>query len=295
MSVDANGNLVDQWVNPADIAPFVSAGHAAGKKVSIVFQDNFVGGGAGAWLNGTAPSNVDRLVANMVAFVNTHGFDGVDLDWERDTNTTQYINLITKLRAALPAGKLITMNVGEWGGLPTIVTATQSSLDQINVMCFDLDWDNYVWHNDPLLSAGTGRPSCEARLGAFSGVPKSKIGVGVPCYGRRWTGVTTPLQPGGSKQGEIRYGSLVTDPSRWQASFLKWDPTYVAEYLSIPSLNEFISFNGKRSIAEIVRWGKAQGYGGFMSFSMGKEYIPSASGDARSPLSTIMSNEVTAP
>jgi chitinase len=251
-------------------------------------------------LKATAAGTVDTLVANMATLVVQYNLDGVDIDWEANTNISQYITFIAKLRAALPAGKLIVADVGNWGSLPNVMAGSYANLDQINVMCYDMDQGQsgrFAWYNDALLQAGdSSKATCDWRVNSFTkvGVPKSKLGIGIPLYGRRWTSITGPMQTGG-KQQVISYANLVSDSTRWQPSYQQFDTKYISNYLSIPSLNEFISYSGPEFVHQVVTWAKAQGYGGFMAFSLSSEYLPSQTGDARAPISTVLFNEVTAP
>src|SRR5207244_2227706 len=107
--------------------------------------------------------------------------------------------------------------------------------------------------------------SCAMKVDKFkaAGVPAAKIGLGVPFYGRRWTGCTQLLQPC-TMQGYFSYHDLVSDATRWQASYRHYDTTYKSNYLSIPALNEFDSYNGPEFMTDIVAYAKAQGIGGFL-------------------------------
>jgi GH18 family chitinase len=73
---------------------------------------------------------------------------------------------------------------------------------------------------------------------------------------------------------------------------MQYDALHKADYLSIPSLNEFISYLGAQSIKDTVAWHKAQAFGGFMTYSLDYEYVSTQAGDALYPLSTALYNEV---
>src|ERR1051325_6236594 len=85
--------------------------HAAGKKAVLAV------GGAGydsEFRSAASASTIDTFVQNLVNAVSQLGYDGVDLDWE-PILSTDYANvqsLVNKLRAKLPAGSLITADVG---------------------------------------------------------------------------------------------------------------------------------------------------------------------------------------
>jgi chitinase len=293
-SVDSNGNVINQWLAPSDINPFVSAGHAAGKKVLVCLIDNSAGDPL-AWSNSTSPGKIATTVNNIVAFVNNNGFDGVDLDWEGNINTSQYVDLISRLRAAMPT-KLITMAAGNWGGLPGVANSSQSNLDQINVMCYDManDGSGRIWHHAAILQAGDSSVmTCDWRIGALTsaGVAAAKIGVGMPFYGYVWNGGTQPLQAGtlGTSYG---YSSIVGNSTWWQPSNKQYDAVHRANYLSVTSTNQFVTYLDAQAIQDYVAWGKNHAFGGFMTFSLHYEYMSSQSGDAKYPLSTELWNDV---
>jgi GH18 family chitinase len=189
------------------------------------------------------------------------------------------------------------MAAGNWGGLDTVSGASYSQLDQINLMCYDMDWPafGYSFYNDALLQAGnTGVCTCDWRARAFTniGVAANKIGVGIPFYGRRWPGVTQALVTGNFTTSTVYYRDLATDATRWQPQYQFYDSVYKADYLSIPGLTEFDSYTGTQFIGDAVAWGRAKGFGGFMTFATDHEYLSSQVGDSRYPLSTALCQAV---
>src|SRR5207253_1628212 len=111
-------------------------------------------------------------------------------------------------------------------------------------------------------------------------------------YGRRWTGCTQAMVSGCTNQGYFIYRDLVSDTTRWQSQYQRYDTQFRSNYLSISSLNEFDSYNGVQFINDAVAWQKSQGFGGFMTFGQTDEYLPSQTGDARYPLSTALYSAV---
>jgi len=88
----------------------------------------------------------------------------------------------------------------------------------------------------------------------------------------------------------VYYRDLATDLSRFQPAYMQYDAGFQAQYLSVIPLNEFISFNGTRSMSDIANYRKSQGFGGLMTFTMDEEYISGQTGDAAYPLSTALYN-----
>jgi chitinase len=284
-------DLAEQSIDQTS-AGFVQGAHAHDVKALLL-----VGGSGANFTGATAPANIAAFVGNVVRVLDAYGYDGVDIDWETGMQASQFADLAARLRSALGAGRLITIDTGEWDNLPTAAAGAQAYLDQINVMCYDLSGGGTTaWHNDALYGAPAfGFGGTDTVMGKLvnAGIPKSKLGIGIPFYACRFTGVTQPLQTGATWGGTINYNSLVNDPLRWQDACQRWDVTYHVNYLSISSPSEFISYAGEREIKEIVDWGKQQGFGGFMTWCLNQEYLSNQVGDARYPLSTPLWQAVT--
>src|SRR5439155_26231411 len=77
-------------------------------------------------------------------------------------------------------------------------------------------------------------------------------------------------------------------PTRRSSDLHHWDSTYSGDYLSVSSSNMFITYNDTTSIQAIVNWQKAQGFGGFMTFTVDYEYLSGQTGNAGFPLSTAL-------
>lgn len=293
-----NGSVDWQtYLVQADIPAFVIAAHAAGKLALFCIKDN--NAYSSAFSQNTAPGLVSTFAASITSFTASNGFDGVVLDWEHGVVTSQYKALIAALHTAMPT-KII--NIDGWNdsccGANIINTAVAESsiLNQVEIMCYDLDQgEGRTEYNDALTQDGnSGTRACDWAVAAYTtaGVPKAKITIGIPFYGRRWPGSTQVLQTTSVTPSTFFYRDLVTDATRWQSQYRFYDSTYKSDYLSIPSPAEFDSFTGPTTIAAIVAWGKAQGFGGFMAFTLEYEYLSSASGAARYPLSTALHNAV---
>ncbi|HYM08908.1 MAG TPA: glycoside hydrolase family 18 protein [Terriglobales bacterium] len=299
-STDGSGNVVPYYLSQAEITELI-ASRPPGKKVLVCIKDN--DSNSAFFFKSTSPETIGAFVDNIASFVAANGYDGVDLDWEQNINIAQYENLLVRLRIAIPA-KIITVDVGNWGGLDTVTAATYSALDQINVMCYDMDDGQNcnghpctAWYNSALFQNGqSDKRTCDWRVRAFTsrGVPNNKIGIGLPFFGRRWVGMTVVQASGIFLTYTITYRDLVTDRARWQPQYQFYDGAFKASYLSIPPLNEFVSYTGTQSIRDAAGWQKAQGFGGFMTYTLEYEYLPAATGDASHPLSTALYKEVFA-
>lgn len=102
----------------AEIDAFVAAAHAAGVKV---FPSLCGGGGDGRLAPHYQPDRVDAFVEHILAFVDQHDLDGIDVDVEAPQRMGRaYDEFIARLRAAAPRGLPVTAAVAEWvqAGMP---------------------------------------------------------------------------------------------------------------------------------------------------------------------------------
>jgi chitinase len=281
------------YLTKREIGEFIGS-RPQGKKALVCIKDN--DGDLNAFARDTEPGLMDEFVANIAGFVKKNRYDGVDIDWEKNVNVAQYTQLIARLRAALP-DQIVTVDVGNWGNLEKVAAASQANLDQINVACYDMDVGNgYSWYNSALLQNGNASVmTCDWRINAFTkaGVAAARIGVGIPFYGRRWTGVTQALVKGNFSSSTVQYNQLVTDVARWQPQYQGYDKGYRSNYLSIPRLKEFDSYTGPQALADTASWIKSRGFGGVMTYSLHYEYLAGQAGDDRYPLSTALYNAIS--
>jgi len=300
---DGSLNLSDNGLTPANCSNLVAVAHAAGARAIICV------GGAGTeteFQDATAPSTLTTFANNLVQFVNTYGYDGLDIDWEPffSSDASQYTNLINALRSSpgFPANKLLTIAAPAYPsyGDPapatefTMFASEQSKLDQINVMTYDLSgpYPGWVtWFNSPIYDGGytfpgTSElvPSIEAAINHFTtnGVAQAKLGVGLPFYGYSWTGstgVTLPRQswPGANPPAVSTptYNTIIS--TYYQPGRYHWDTNAQAAYLSITSSpassDMFISYDDARACQCKVSYVRNRGLGGIMIWELAQDYV----------------------
>ncbi len=242
-----------------------------------------------------AASCIDMFINGNVASGVSTGtlFDGIDLDWEFPTSadTQNFTALLTEFRRQL--GVLGTQNSKRY--LLTIaapagsqnysnmqLAAVARQLDFLNMETYDYHgtWETTTNHAAPLLdspndpAAGQGL-NIESTVSAYlsAGVPANKMLLGVPSYGRGWTGVpstnhglyqssTGPApSPAGdtlATDGVATYRTLATLPGfvRYRDYF-----TY-SDWLYNPTTQTFWSYDDPTSVTYKMFYAKLRA-GGF--------------------------------
>jgi len=246
-------------------------------------------------------AGTNALADSMVSYMRTWHFDGIDIDWEypdTEAEKAQFTKLIQKLRSKLDAQGL---KDDKYYQLSAAVTTnhkkiqyinpqvTTPLLDTVNVMAYDMHgaFDPVTGHNAPLYA---NSKDADLKLNSASTmteyantwkVPKAKLMMGIPYYGRGWGNVaSTEIVKG--LPGFLASGSATvkgawddvgqfTGTNPWYVLKEKlasgeykryWDAQSHVPYLYSASKGEFLTYDDPQSVKDKVNYIQQQNFGG---------------------------------
>jgi chitinase len=218
-------------------------------------------------------------------------FDGIDIDWEHPVvgglqpgqprDAHNYVLLLGALRSAIGTGKLLTVAVpASARGIDPLEYADMAPLlDWVNVMTYDFHsggtmagFNSALYnHDDPSNPKRNTHDAVQAILA--KGVPRAKLVVGVPFYGRGWRGVesssvwstgTGTLQVGGYK---VIAASFLKNPG-----FVRyWDDVAKVPWLYNAETKEWITYEDPQSMRIKGEYVAAQTLGGAMFWELSND------------------------
>jgi chitinase len=238
-------------------------------------------------------------------FVEAFQLDGIDIDWEypnhpgagnvyRPEDVPNFTLMLETVREELD--KLAARKGNGKHYLLTIATGAskryventelgklQQYLDFLNIMTYDFyhGGDHRTGHHSNF------RPSSSPQLDkndivnavdlhVEAGVPLRKINLGIPFYGRKWTGVKSDENHGlfqeAESVGDIVFYRQIVPCLHDDAYQQCWDEAAQAPYLWNPEEGIFISYENARSMANKVQYLKEKGLGGVMFWEYSDDY-----------------------
>ena len=278
---NANGTL--GFIDPGIPFPqLVTAAHAAGTKVLIS-----LGGASNSTEFPVVTSDSTsraNFISNIITFIQSNHYDGVDIDWETPANsgeTNQLTSFVSEMRARfnqIDSSWLITMAVPptSYGGQHFDYAGLNSNVDWYNVMCYDFygSWSGYAGHDSPLYqspSDPTQAGSDSAAMVYMSGrrVPKNKFVLGVPFYGDQFNAPGLYQKTTNSSVSNPTYANDMSDLSAgW---VYHWDNTCQVPYLTNSAGTQFISFEDTNSIRLKVEFVERQQLAGIMIWELSQD------------------------
>ena len=251
------------------------------------------------------PASRLKFANSAAAFVKKYNLDGIDIDWEypnqpgagnkhRPEDTENFTLLLKAVRQALDdmakkegSGKHYLLTIAS-GADETYIENTrlgeaQKYLDFINIMTYDFynGWHKVTGHHSNLNPSALPDKDMNSCVNAVdlhlkAGVPADKLTLGIPFYGRKWTGVKSD-ENNGLFQEASSIGMI--DPYRNIKPLVNkngyvryWDQKAKAPYLWNPEKKVFISYDDPESIALKIRFLKKKGLSGVMFWEYSDDY-----------------------
>ncbi|QIX02022.1 hypothetical protein AMS68_007539 [Peltaster fructicola] len=159
----------------------------------------------------SSQGNRASFISQLTKFMDSYGFDGVDLDWEYPqaddrggvaADTANYVSLVKEMRAAFGTryGISMTLPTSYWYLQHFDLAGIQPNIDWFNLMAYDLHgvWDAESKYVGPYLATHTNITEIDLGLDLLwrAGVDSSKVVLGQAFYGRSFTlkdpGCSTP-------------------------------------------------------------------------------------------------------
>ncbi|MGL5152751.1 MAG: glycosyl hydrolase family 18 protein [Clostridium sp.] len=260
-------------------------------------------GGRGFCHASSTPQTRAKLCNSIKETIDKYGLDGVDIDWECPGNggwgeiaycyedKQHYTLLVQDLRKLLGDEKIITIAVGPGWDYRQGVNFSEisKSLDFMNIMTYGYSYGGpkydaalYKSPNDPQgLSTDDFMRICENE-----GVPKNKLVMGTPFYGRIPTGgagtpnlISSEILNKLGLNTSYDYGyaySFIKEVKSKPGVVERWDDYSKNPYLVYvdPQTKQesfIMSFDNEKSMRIKGRYAKDKGYAGAMTWEVSQD------------------------
>jgi GH18 family chitinase len=240
------------------------------------------------------PTARRRFFDNLDKIITSHGYDGVDIDWEplvRDdlgpaeiaANQKTFAEFMVALRARFPKW-ILTAAIGAGSSTLSHVSWKEltESVDYVNLMAYDYSgvFTKHAAHNASLYAPSSFTNKADeyidmtvnTLLQKYNVVP-GKILLGIPFYGHQFSAdkMGQSLLVGAVHPGEqILYADVA--PLAASGDYKKlWDGGGRVPFLEKSSGGHTVSYDDEKSVAEKCRYARDKGFAGVLAWALGQD------------------------
>lgn len=248
-TTNANGTPDDGWTgwNSQALVDTFNRAHAAGDRAVLVIKQFDDG-----TLNQLFSSNTaeQTAISNTINAMRSRGLDGVNVDFEGTSNSSYpnlqrgFTNFVAQLSAQVHqarAGAFVTVDAysgsASWDGGFMRIDSLAPYVDAFFVMAYDMASGNMTGHAGPNAPLNGWTYNDTTAVGQYlTKAPASKIILGVPYYGYKWSTTSNQpyasIQPGTGATADTYAGILADLSCGAQQLSQNWDYTAQSPWAS---------------------------------------------------------------